>query len=252
MYDRPLKEVLSRMARFILSLNGRVLAEYNLSKERITVGRLPDNDIRIDNEAASGHHALIIDVGKGSFLEDLGSTNGTYVNGSVVKKHTLRDDDEIAIGCHTLRFVAGEGDDSTGEFRRTMIINPRAAAGMSVPAIAPSPRGPAAAAPAAHSAARAQRHEDGVLPQAKLQALSGQFRGREFELVKTLTTLGRKGVQVAAILRRSDGFYIVHLESAREDDYPLLNGTAIGSQAHRLQFNDVVQIAGVTMGFFEN
>ena len=93
---------------------------------------------------------------------------------------------------------------------------------------------------------------NGVLPRAKLQVLSAQFAGRELELVKTLTTLGRPGVQVAAITRRADGFYIVHVESGKEDDYPLVNGAVIGPQARRLHDNDVVQLAGVKMGFFES
>jgi hypothetical protein len=93
---------------------------------------------------------------------------------------------------------------------------------------------------------------NGVLPRARLQVLSGQFAGRELELVKTLTTLGRPGVQVAAITRRSDGFYIVHVESGKEGDFPLVNGIAIGPQARRLHDNDVVQLAGVKMGFFES
>ncbi len=93
---------------------------------------------------------------------------------------------------------------------------------------------------------------NGVLPRAKLQVLSGQFAGRELELVKTLTTLGRPGVQVAAITRRADGFYIVHVESGKEGDYPLVNGAVIGPQARRLHDNDVVQLAGVKMGFFES
>ena len=93
---------------------------------------------------------------------------------------------------------------------------------------------------------------NGGLPSAKLQVLSGQFAGRELELVKTLTTLGRPGVQVAAITRRSDGFYIVHVESGRENDFPLVNGAAIGPQARKLRDNDVLQLAGVKMGFFES
>jgi hypothetical protein len=96
----------------------------------------------------------------------------------------------------------------------------------------------------------AQNFPNGVLPKAKLQVLSGQFAGRELELVKTLTTLGRPGVQIAAITRRADGYYIVHVESGREGDYPLVNGAAIGPQARRLHDNDVVQLAGVKMGFF--
>jgi hypothetical protein len=85
----------------------------------------------------------------------------------------------------------------------------------------------------------------------KLQVLSGQFAGRELELVKALTTLGRPGAQVAAITRRADGYYIVHVESEREGDYPLVNGVAIGSQPQRLHDNDVILLAGVKMGFFQ-
>ena len=77
------------MARLVLSLDGQVMAEYNMNKERYTIGRLPDNDIRIDNPAVSGHHSLIINILNDSFLEDLNSTNGTYVNGKLIKKHAL-------------------------------------------------------------------------------------------------------------------------------------------------------------------
>ena len=86
--------------------------------------------------------------------------------------------------------------------------------------------------------------------EAKLQVLSGAFAGRELELTKALTTLGRPGVQVAAITRRAEGYYIVHVESGKEDDYPLVNGRPIGAQARKLTDNDVVQLAGVKMGFF--
>jgi hypothetical protein len=89
-----------------------------------------------------------------------------------------------------------------------------------------------------------------ALPLAKLQVLSGAFAGRELELTKALTTLGRPGVQVAAITRRAEGYYIVHVESGEEGDFPLVNGQAIGAQARKLSDNDVVQLAGVKMGFF--
>src|SRR5512136_3294615 len=111
------------MARLVLSLDGQVLAEYNMSKERYTVGRLPDNDIRIDNSAVSGHHALVINILNDSFLEDLNSTNGTYVNGKLIKKHALQHDDVITVGHHTLRFVDGEGDAPADEFEKTMVIS---------------------------------------------------------------------------------------------------------------------------------
>ncbi len=113
------------MARLVLSLDGQVLAEYNMSKERYTIGRLPDNDIRIDNAAVSGHHALIINILNDSFLEDLNSTNGTYVNGKIIKKHALQHGDVITVGHHALRFVDGEADEPDDEFEKTMVITPR-------------------------------------------------------------------------------------------------------------------------------
>jgi len=102
--------------------------------------------------------------------------------------------------------------------------------------------------------ARTRALADGAaaLKKAKLQVLSGAFAGREVELNKALTTLGRPGVQVAAITRRAEAYYIVHVDSGKANDYPLLNGTPIGAQATRLSDNDVIQLAGVKMGFFVN
>ena len=248
------------MARLVLHLDGQTLAEYNMSKERYTIGRLPDNDIRIDNAAVSGHHALVINILNDSFLEDLNSTNGTYVNGKIVKKHALQHGDVITVGHHALRFVDGDTEEEQDEFEKTMVISSRDAAQLvagaqKVAAAAASVGGNShavAATPAAAASSGVAAFANGVLPRAKLQVLSGQFAGRELELVKTLTTLGRPGVQVAAITRRADGFYIVHVESGRENDFPLVNGAPIGQQARRLHDNDVVQLAGVKMGFFES
>ena len=259
------------MARLILSLDGQTLAEYNMTKERYTVGRLPDNDIRIDNAAVSGHHSLLINILNDSFLEDLNSTNGTYVNGKLIKKHALQHGDVITVGHHQLRYV----DDQTqqapeDEFEKTMVITPsglgdlllhlaaRAAEAAATAAAAEAPR----AAPAAAVKSRrgfaptatqeVDERDAPTLPLAKLQVLSGTFAGRELELVKTLTTLGRPGVQVAAITRRAEGYYIVHVESGKTEGLPLVNGMAIGAQARKLQDNDVIQLAGVKMGFFLN
>ncbi len=111
------------MARLILSLDGQVLAEYNMSKERYTIGRLPDNDVRIDNPAVSGHHSLIINILNDSFLEDLNSTNGTYVNGKLIKKHALQHGDVITIGHHQLRFSDQQTSETEqDEFEKTMVI----------------------------------------------------------------------------------------------------------------------------------
>ncbi|MFQ5547243.1 MAG: FHA domain-containing protein [Woeseia sp.] len=257
------------MARLILSLDSQVLAEYNMSKERYTIGRLPDNDVRIDNPAVSGHHSLIINILNDSFLEDLNSTNGTYVNGKLIKKHALQNGDVITIGHHQLRFSDQQTSEAEpDEFEKTMVIPAdqqsadqvakaeekvaaAAAEKVDVKVEMPEP----AAAQAAHTETAAgldARSAPNALPLAKLQVLSGAFAGRELELTKALTTLGRPGVQVAAITRRAEGYFIVHVESGEEGDYPLVNGQPIGAQARRLTDNDVVQLAGVKMGFFSN
>lgn len=249
------------MARLILSLDGQVLAEYNMNKERYTIGRLSDNDIRIDNPAVSGHHSLIINILNDSFLEDLNSTNGTYVNGKLIKKHALQHGDVVTVGHHQLRFVDTQSaDDEPDEFEKTMVITPgsavaaAAAKKASVIASVPAPKTPLSTGSMAASRpapAGATTDQPTALPKAKLQVLSGAFAGRELELNKALTTLGRPGVQVAAITRRADGFFIVHVDSGKPGDYPQVNGAGIGEQARKLQDNDVILLAGVKMGFFE-
>ena len=275
------------MARLILSLDNQVLAEYNMTKERYTVGRLPDNDVRIDNPAVSGHHSLIINILNDSFLEDLNSTNGTYVNGKLIKKHALQHGDVITIGHHQLRFADQQvNEPEQDEFEKTMVIpagqqnadqlakaekaadmalaavddaaeavklDPEEAAALEEEPKTPSLGETMAEERADHGATAAGIDPSSIpnaLPMAKLQVLSGSFAGRELELTKALTTLGRPGVQVAAITRRAEGYYIVHVESGKEGDYPLVNGQPIGAQAKKLSDNDVVQLAGVKMGFF--
>jgi pSer/pThr/pTyr-binding forkhead associated (FHA) protein len=231
------------MARLILSLDGQVMAEYNMNKERYTIGRLPDNDIRIDNPAVSGHHSLIINILNDSFLEDLNSTNGTYVNGKLIKKHALQHGDVLTCGHHQLRFVE---DDSAqqDEFERTLVIQPSARPVEKI-------RAAVSNGPEATASRRTLGNGTPALKKARLQVLSGAFAGRELELTKTLTTLGRPGVQVAAITRRSEGYFLVHVDADSAENFPHVNGAPIGAQARKLVDNDVIQLAGVKMGFFE-
>lgn len=248
------------MARLILSLGEQVLAEYNMTKERYTIGRLPDNDVRIDNPAVSGHHSLIINILNDSFLEDLNSTNGTYVGGKLVKKHALQNGDTITIGHHQLRYVDVQAaDPEQEEFEQTMVISQtrpdpakiqaaadalERASGKASQTVVPS----ATSATSAITAAAADKPT--ALPTAKLQVLSGNFAGRELELTKALTTLGRPGIQVAAITRRAEGFYIVHVESGKSGKPPTVNGEPLTGQDRALVDNDVVELAGVKMGFY--
>jgi len=257
-----------------------------MSKERYTIGRLPDNDVRIDNPAVSGHHSLIINILNDSFLEDLNSTNGTYVNGKLIKKHALQHGDVITIGHHQLRFSDHHASEpEQDEFEKTMVIpsgqqnaeqlaraeraaeaaaaekaedkpadrppeRPRATPQVDVRVAMPSGDRKEPPAHTATSAGIDPSTAPNALPLAKLQVLSGTFAGRELELTKALTTLGRPGVQVAAITRRKEGYFVVHVESGKDGDYPLVNGQSIGPQARKLADNDVLQLAGVKMGFF--
>src|SRR3978361_1140045 len=128
------------MTKLILSLDGMVIREYPLTKERTTIGRKPHNDIQIDNLAVSGEHAVIVTILNDSFLEDLGSTNGTLVNGQPIKKHFLQPNDVIELGKYKLKYI-NEAPKAAGaaDFEKTMVLRPG-----QMPKAAP----PAAPAPA--------------------------------------------------------------------------------------------------------
>src|ERR1700693_2671145 len=112
------------MAKLIMSLDNAVIREVPLDKERVTIGRKAHNDIQIDNLAVSGEHALIVTILNDSFLEDLGSTNGTLVNGAPVKKHILQTNDVIEIGKYKLKFVSEQpvGQAAAADFEKTMVL----------------------------------------------------------------------------------------------------------------------------------
>ncbi len=227
------------MARLILNLDNQVLAEYNMMKERYTIGRLPDNDVRIDNPTVSGHHSLIINILNDSFLEDLNSTNGTYVNGKLIKKHALQHGDVITVGRHQLRFVDNAADgEEQDDFAQTMVLS-KSDMPSSLPAVAASQDS---------SAQAPQRQAPPSV--AKIQVLNGTFAGREVQLNKALTTMGQPGVQVIAITRRGDGYHLVQVENAPGREPPKVNGQPVGQQARRLSDNDVIELVGIKMGFF--
>ena len=291
------------MAKLILSMDGLVLKEIPLTKERTTIGRKPHNDIQIDNLAVSGEHAVIVTILNDSFLEDLGSTNGTVVNGNPVKKHFLQNNDVVELGKYKLKFIgdaAPSGSHEKADFEKTMVLRPsqmkaaaeqakassaaaggggaaaavaqRAAAVQQVaasaatagiadkdtlkpaappppPAPAPAPAAaPAAAAPAAAPAkSPAPAARPGGQPLGAIQLLSGANAGKELELTKPLTTLGKPGVQVAVLTRRPQGYFITHVEGAAR---PAVNGQQIGAAPHSLKDHDVIELAGVKMEFF--
>jgi len=248
-------------------MDGLVLKEIALTKERTTIGRKPHNDIQIDNLAVSGEHAVIVTILQDSFLEDLGSTNGTVVNGQPIKKHFLQNSDIIELGKYKLKYVneAVAGQAKAADFEKTMVLRPGSVKAAAAAPAASAPAGPAAAAPVA-AAAGARNLSDTVAGQsvtaapvappkpavspqknAALQLLSGANAGKELDLTKPLTTLGKPGVQVAVITRRPQGFFITHVEGA---SFPVVNGKTLDAQAHSLNDHDVIELAGVKMEFF--
>jgi pSer/pThr/pTyr-binding forkhead associated (FHA) protein len=252
------------MAKLILSMDGLVLKEINLTKERTTIGRKPHNDIQIDNLAVSGEHAVIVTILQDSFLEDLGSTNGTVVNGQSIKKHFLQNNDIIELGKYKLKYVneTPAGMAKAADFEKTMVLRPGAIRPAPAPAAAPAAPAAAAAAPAPAAAkvsdtvqgpattmppVSAKPAASAPQKSAALQLLSGANAGKELDLTKPLTTLGKPGVQVAVITRRPQGFFITHVEGA---SFPVVNGKPLDAQAHALNDHDVIELAGVKMEFF--
>ncbi len=254
-------------AKLILSMDGAVIREYPLNKERMTIGRKAHNDIVIDNLAVSGEHAAVVTIMHDSFLEDLDSTNGLEVNGVPTKKHFLQNNDVIEIGKHRLKYINDQITQTTSaDFERTMVMRgPASQAGAAKPGAMKTPAKPAAgeavertgkfdaslsakaAAPATPPAASRPAGQGDSGKVAAVQILTGPNAGKELELVKNLTTLGKPGLQVAVLTRRPQGFFITHVEGA---SFPLVNGQALTNQAHQLNDHDVIELAGIKMEFY--
>ena len=259
------------MPKLILSMDGLVLKEVELIKERTTIGRRPHNDIVIDNLAISGEHAVLITILNDSFVEDLGSTNGTTVNGQPIKKHFLQANDTVELGKYKLKFVA-ETKPSVGDYQKVGLRSDDPAksmttrspssptmssAGVSTAGAAGAADGNGAAAvqsrfgeSAANGATRSSitsQTSGNAGPAATIQILNGPNAGKELMLSKALTTLGRPGVQVAVITRRQQGYYITHVEGS---SFPVVNGRALGLDATALTNHDIIELSGTKMEFF--
>ncbi|MGE0098871.1 MAG: FHA domain-containing protein [Hydrogenophaga sp.] len=206
------------MPKMIVSIDGVVIKEVQLTKDRTTLGRRPYNDIVIDNLAVSGEHAVMQMSGSDVFLEDLNSTNGTYVNGKAIKKQQLQNGDTVEIGKYKIKFAHEGASDS---YEKTMVINAGAVVGASE---APS-------APTGNAA---------------IKVMSGTAAGREVPLVKVVTTIGKPGVAVAAITRRPHGYVVALVEGTLK---PTINGSPIGTDAVNLHHGDLLELAGTQMQF---
>jgi len=236
------------MAKLVLSFNGEFVKEYELDKEILTIGRKPGNDIHIDNLAVSGIHAKILTILNDSFIEDLDSTNGTYVNGDKISKHALQNGESIVIGKHELKYENAGAEDGENEFEKTMIIRPDAK-GMPETEEADKDIEKSIGKIAADLAtAGTSSSGPGA---ARLKLMSGTNAGKELQLTKILTTLGRPGVQVAAITRRPKGYFLIVVDAGKDNKMPLVNDVEIGKQ-HPLSDGDVIEVAGVKMGFLLN
>jgi pSer/pThr/pTyr-binding forkhead associated (FHA) protein len=208
------------MAKLVLSVDGVVMSEMALTRERMTLGRKPQNDIVIDNIAVSAEHAVIVTLLNDSFLEDLGSTNGTFVNGQPVKKHFLKNGDTIELGKYRLKFIA-DADMAVQSYRQSLASLAETSSMQPLPS--PNNETPAV-----------------------IRLLSGAAVGRELKLTKALTTLGHPGVQVAVITRRPQGYYITHVQGIQ---FPVVNGNTLGAEAHPLKDRDVFELSGMKMEF---
>jgi len=220
------------MGKLVVSLDGVVIKEVQITKDKTTLGRRPYNDIVIDNLAVSGEHAVLQMAGQDVYLEDLNSTNGTYINGKAVKRQLLAHNDTVEIGKYKIKYLVNDGVD----YEHTMVIRPGAAA--------PAP-GFVASRTAAISGFGRLGAEVGP---ASVRVLSGTAAGREVSLTKVVTTVGKPGVQVASITRRPAGYVLAHVEGSAR---PSVNGAPLVGDTLPLRNGDVIELAGTQLQFVQ-
>ena len=224
------------MGKLVVSLDNVVIKEFQITKERTTLGRRPYNDIVIDNLAVSGEHAVLQMVGADVFIEDLNSTNGTYINGKAVKKQLLTHNDTVEIGKYKIKFIVDEGAD----YEKTMIMRPGSRP--------PPPGGPSQQPPPpSYGSTNFGGLGPAVLP-ASIRVLNGAAAGREVVLTKVVTTVGKPGVQVASITKRPGGYVLAHVEGAAQ---PTVNGNPVVGETVHLKNGDVIELAGTQMQFVQ-
>ena len=238
--------------KLILKFKDSVISEIPLDREETTIGRKPENTIHIDNLAVSGRHARVLKIGSKAILEDLGSTNGSFVNDKQITKHILQHGDSILIGKHVLTFVNLDDKPEQPEvpepveeddMDKTMIISPQSRSALA------AKEGNGGAKPSAAPA----------MPLAGLQMISGPNAGKSLELTASLTSLGKGdncririkgltvGKQAAVITRRPTGYHIAHLEGMSK---PKVNGETVSDQPRTLNDGDIIELGDTKMEFF--
>lgn len=214
------------MPKLIVSIDGVVIKDVTLAKDRTTLGRRPYNDIVVDNLAISGEHAVLHMIGGDVYLEDLNSTNGTYVNGRAIKKQALEQNDVIEVGKYKIRFLAGNTAATESLLPVRTAAAPSGPVSLSSEPTVQSPLG------------------GGTAGAAVMRVLSGSATGRELSLQKVVTTVGKPGLAVAAITRRLHGYVVAPIDGETQ-----LNGEPLGSEAVALQDGDVLELGGTRMQF---
>ena len=223
------------MGKLVVSLDGVVIKEVQITKDKTTLGRRPYNDIVIDNLAVSGEHAVLQMVGADVFIEDLNSTNGTYINGKAVKKQLLTHNDTVEIGKYKIKYLVEDGTD----YEKTMIMKPG-----SVPS-----GGSSGYSPTVGFGASGFGNLGSSSAAASIKVLNGAAAGREVLLTKVVTTVGKPGVQVASITKRPGGYVLAHVEGALR---PTVNGNPLIGETVHLKNGDVIELAGTQMQFVQN
>jgi len=240
------------MGKLVVSLDGVVIKEVQVTKDRTSLGRRPYNDIVIDNLAVSGEHAVLQMVGSDIFIEDLNSTNGTYINGKAVKKQLLQHNDTIEIGKYKVKYLVDDAPD----YEKTMIMRP-GSGGMGMMGAGASASAAPSAAPAASSGfgspmgSSLNTNFGGLSGQtsASIKVLNGAAAGREVLLTKVVTTVGKPGVQVASITKRPGGYVFAHVEGSSR---PMVNGQPVVGEPVHLKSGDVIELAGTQMQFVQS
>jgi pSer/pThr/pTyr-binding forkhead associated (FHA) protein len=225
------------MPKLVVSLDGVVIKEVQLTKDKTTLGRRPYNDIVIDNLAVSGEHAVLQMVGQDVYIEDQNSTNGTYINGRAVKKQLLQHNDTVEIGKYKIKYLV----EDSADYEKTMVLKPG-----QVPASTGVRSAPTQ--PAGMPQSNFGGLGSGNVPQASIKVLSGAAAGREVALTKVVTTVGKPGVQVASITKRPGGYVFAHVEGSSR---PTVNGSAVQSDPVHLKDGDVIELAGTQMQFMQ-
>ncbi|MDP6415004.1 MAG: FHA domain-containing protein [Gammaproteobacteria bacterium] len=210
-----------------LSFNSTILGEYSLDKEVLTIGRKEDNDICIDNLAVSGHHAKLLTIFDDSFLEDLDSTNGTFIDGVAIEKHPLKNGDVFVIGKHELRYV-NESASNEDDADKTVLIRPKTEQ-------FPPPNPVADNASVDYEPEKIQAAGDD-LDNARLQILNGSGAGKELRLSKASVKLGKSSAGIIQINKRPDGHFIVCLDQPSGTAPSRVNGEDIGARALKIEY----------------